>query len=70
MATDLNDEEAFVIAQEIVSRQLEQTRKALEQKSLTTVCLDCGEDIGEARLKAVPYTTVCIDCAKDRDARR
>ena len=26
-------------------------------------CAECGEEIGEARLKAIPYTDKCIDCA-------
>ena len=26
------------------------------------ICDDCGEEIGEARLKARPVTTQCIDC--------
>jgi len=27
------------------------------------VCSSCGEDIGEQRLKAIPYTDRCIGCA-------
>ena len=26
-------------------------------------CSQCGEDIGVARLNAVPFTTLCISCA-------
>ena len=36
------------------------------------VCDDCGEDIGEARLKARPVTTQCIDCkmaAEEKERR-
>ncbi len=27
------------------------------------VCMECGESISEARLKAVPFACVCINCA-------
>jgi RNA polymerase-binding protein DksA len=27
------------------------------------VCGECGEDIAEGRLEALPHTDVCIDCA-------
>lgn len=36
------------------------------------ICDDCGEEIGEARLKARPVTTQCIDCkmaAEERERR-
>ncbi|WP_343560572.1 TraR/DksA family transcriptional regulator [Kiloniella sp. b19] len=29
-------------------------------------CRQCGEDIGEARLKALPYAMLCIDCAESK----
>ena len=31
-------------------------------------CLECGEDIAEARLKADPSTTLCVECASAREA--
>ena len=36
------------------------------------ICDDCGEEIGEARLRARPVTTQCIDCkmaAEERERR-
>jgi DnaK suppressor protein len=30
-------------------------------------CEECGEPIGEARLKALPYATLCVDCKADRE---
>ncbi len=30
-------------------------------------CEDCGEDIGEARLKARPVTTLCIECKTEQE---
>lgn len=33
------------------------------------ICDDCGEDIGEARLKARPVTTQCIECKTEAEAK-
>jgi DnaK suppressor protein len=36
------------------------------------ICDDCGEEIGEARLRARPVTTQCIDCkmvAEEKERR-
>ena len=30
------------------------------------VCENCGKEIGEARLEAMPATRYCIDCASSR----
>ena len=32
-------------------------------------CEECGEEIGAARLKALPTATLCIDCAKEIEKR-
>ena len=56
------DDEPFLIQQEQVDQSLIVVREALNKKSLTTICLVCGEDIGTARLKAVPSAELCIDC--------
>ncbi|MDP2848750.1 MAG: RNA polymerase-binding protein DksA [Humidesulfovibrio sp.] len=31
------------------------------------VCVECGEDIGIARLKARPMTTLCINCKSKQE---
>lgn len=33
------------------------------------VCEECGEHIGEARLKARPVTTLCIDCKMEAEQK-
>ncbi|HTU93957.1 MAG TPA: TraR/DksA family transcriptional regulator [Gemmataceae bacterium] len=30
-------------------------------------CEQCGRDIGEGRLQAVPYTRYCVDCAQSAE---
>ena len=31
-------------------------------------CIDCGCDIGEGRLEAIPYAKLCIECKTAREA--
>jgi len=33
------------------------------------VCTDCGDDIPEARMKAMPWVELCVACQSDRDKR-
>jgi phage/conjugal plasmid C-4 type zinc finger TraR family protein len=35
----------------------------------TLSCVECGEDIPEARRRALPGARTCIDCQSGRDAR-
>jgi DnaK suppressor protein len=32
------------------------------------LCEECGEDIGEERLRARPVTTLCIECKQESEA--
>jgi len=34
------------------------------------LCRACGEEIGEARLAALPKTPYCIDCARESEGHR
>ena len=44
---------------------LEDVREALNRIDQGTygVCQECGDEVGEARLEALPYTPYCINCA-------
>ena len=33
------------------------------------ICDDCGEDIGQARLRARPVATFCIQCKEEQERR-
>jgi len=52
--------------------ELSKIAKALEQIKNETygICVDCGEEIPMARLKAYPYADRCIRCATAAEARR
>jgi DnaK suppressor protein len=38
------------------------------EKGSYGICTSCGQDIGLARLKAVPWTSVCIECKEKKSA--
>lgn len=33
------------------------------------VCADCGQEIGEARLAAVPFASLCRDCQEEQEGQ-
>ena len=51
-----------------IAEELERlrARRAPVGDSLTE-CADCGEEIPEARRKALPGVKLCVDCASERD---
>jgi DnaK suppressor protein len=51
--------------------ELNKIAKALDQIKNETygICVDCGEDIPMARLKAHPFADRCIRCATAEEAR-
>jgi DnaK suppressor protein len=52
-------------------RQLQEIEVALDRLDNGEYgeCRECGEEIGAARLKALPTATLCIDCAKDLEKK-
>jgi DnaK suppressor protein len=74
--SDALDQVHLAMERELVTRNLERESKALsdvraalariEDGSYGT-CLDCGEEIGLKRLRAVPWTPLCIACQEKDD---
>jgi len=31
-------------------------------------CMNCGDEIAEKRLKALPFTASCLDCAQEAES--
>lgn len=52
-----------------ISEELERmrARRGPEGESLTE-CAECGEEIPEARRRALPGVKLCVDCASARDS--
>ncbi len=51
------------------SEELQQVDQALERLSAGEygTCVECGEPIGDARLRVQPYATMCIKCAEEAE---
>jgi RNA polymerase-binding protein DksA len=60
-----NDEVVDAIGNE-TAQSIRVIQAALEriESGIYGVCDNCGEDIGRARLEAVPEATRCVDCAQ------
>ena len=51
------------------AHELEQVNQALARLNAGEYgeCIECGEPISEARLRALPYATLCIQCAREAE---
>ena len=52
-------------------RRLEQINSALERitKGTYGICQNCGDEISEGRLEAMPYAMLCLDCQSAEEKR-
>lgn len=55
--------------EDTVSDGVLNARSRLPQGEGTTECVECGEEIPEARRKALPGVHTCIACQSGRDAQ-
>ncbi len=64
-AVDLADDEALEGVDEVLRKEIQQVRMALQRIDSGTygTCVTCGKDIAKGRLEARPIATRCIDCA-------
>ena len=46
--------------------QVEEAFNRMKEGTYGT-CTNCGKQIAEERLEALPWATLCIDCARDRE---
>lgn len=63
--TEIDDADVNQSLDDMINKEIIQIRAALtriEDGSYGT-CANCGKDIAEGRLEALPYATNCIDCA-------
>ena len=65
---DLQDELAFALMQ-MKAETLERTNDALRRLDDGTfgVCASCGDEISEARLRALPFAVRCTECEERRE---
>lgn len=60
--------EAEHLARALAAQQQRAQRHELPM-SADGRCLECGDPIGEARLRALPFTGRCIECASVAELR-
>lgn len=52
-----------------IAEELERLRARSGPKGESALeCVECGEDIPEARRKALPGVKLCLDCQQERDS--
>lgn len=68
-ATEREHEEVLDALGEAGRLELSQINRTLERIDAGDygICVDCGQDIAEARLNVLPNTEYCITCAERHD---
>lgn len=66
-AIEIQNDEVIDTIDKIEVNELANVEKALLAISSGTYgsCIDCGESITSARLKALPLAVLCLDCASE-----
>ena len=69
LASDARDQEISVILTDRVREKLGAIDEALGRMDDGSygVCEECGLDIAEGRLVALPFTRLCVSCQSDRE---
>lgn len=69
LASDARDQEINVILTDRVREKLAAIDEALSRidDGSYGLCEECGLDIAEGRLAALPFTRLCVSCQSDRE---
>jgi RNA polymerase-binding protein DksA len=70
-ATETYDRELDYTLEENSGHVLAEIDAALKRIEEDTygICTNCGKQINEERLEALPWATLCIDCQRNRERR-
>ena len=68
-ATETYDRELDYTLEENSEHVLAAIEAALKRIDEGTygICMNCGKQIAQERLEALPWATLCIDCQRDRE---
>lgn len=64
------DDDAAEIAMQRVEERVALAKSLLPKGPGTMVCICCGEDIPQARRKALPGVVHCVECQEEKDKIR
>jgi len=69
LASEQREREFYHIMGERDKHKLNQIQAAIESidSGEFGICVECGEEIGEKRLKSVPYANLCVDCKEKQE---
>jgi RNA polymerase-binding protein DksA len=67
---ELENDEVLNELDNVEAHELKQVNAALVrlENGEYGLCSDCGAEIGQPRLKAIPYATICINCANESES--
>ena len=70
-AVELENQELLEALDQEVAEEIRRIQRALVRIEAGDYgsCASCGNDIGEARLKALPTTNRCVECATEAERR-
>jgi RNA polymerase-binding protein DksA len=70
-AVELENQELLEALDQEVAEEIRRIQRALVRidNGDYETCISCGNDIGEARLKALPTTSRCVECAAEAERR-
>ncbi|HUF03003.1 MAG TPA: TraR/DksA family transcriptional regulator [Aridibacter sp.] len=65
-AIQRQNEEVLTALDDSLNEELDQINEAIYRidKGMYGKCANCGDEISEKRLFAVPHTSLCIECAE------
>lgn len=68
MAVGWTDDDAVLDQiQDTVNDEIHRARRNVPQGESLLYCEECGEEIPEARRKAMPGVRLCVDCQEEAD---
>ena len=68
-ATEMENSEVVDYLGNSTQKEIIQIKQAIQRidNDEYGLCLECGEEISEARLKALPFAEFCIRCAQKKE---
>lgn len=69
--TDSSCRDEYFWARDSETGMLHQINEALEriERGIYGICEDCGEDISENRLAAMPFAHLCLECKRKEEVK-
>ena len=72
LASTSHDRAVLYRLQESDAKRLKQIEDVLSrmEEDGYGICEECGDEVSDARLEAIPWATLCLNCQEEADLRR